>query len=171
MYFCFILLLLVQVISSSESGAETILVDQLDTTWNTLYSQFRLLKCQRFQRKCKRSCDYFYKEKRNLQILAKDFFSKNPLMAFTALENHSNDIGLLFFFFDLIAKDGTEILYDYDILCFFSFRKFLKKNFAVLHLGLIIRKIICYVNSIKTNDLLVIVVRIFEKIEKEISTH
>ena len=169
MYFCFIILLLLQVIYSSGSGAETIPVNKLDPTWDILYSQFRHLKCQRFHRKI------FYKEMENIRILAQVFFSKDPLKAFAALENHSNDIGLLFFFFDLISSDGTELvnemMVDYRILWFFSFRESLKKNLPDIHLGSMIRKITCYVNSIKTNDLLVIVVRIFGRIEKEISTY
>ena len=163
-----------QVISSSESGAETIPVDQLDTTWNTLYSQFRQLKCQKFQRKCKRSYDFFYKEMEIIGILAKDFFSKDPLKAFTALENHSKDIGLLFFFFDLISNEsnlGRLMLVEFYIICFFSFRESLKLILTDMRLGRMIERIICYVNSIKSNDLLVIAVRIFEKIEKEICTH
>ena len=125
-----------------------------DSIWPMLYSQFHQLKWSRKNSKYASGPGKInsniafgftlWKDHKDLRIKTQKFFTEEPLIAFAALDNHSNDIGLVMFFFK-IASCYILVTTDLDFL----FYEFLTRR---KNLGLIERKItkaVEYVNSIK----------------------
>ena len=168
MFFLYLFFQSVFAASSLASGTE-LSPNCPDPTWLMLHSRLHYLKMslkslppEKFYNRL------FLEDLRNFQIESREFFSKDPLSAFDILEEHSNDIGTTFFFFNIVYDDRFTLSPRSNVLLCFLDEEFLKIGIRSFLLDRV-KTAIAYVNSKKeTAGLLAIAIRIFERIRERI---
>jgi hypothetical protein len=152
MIFTFIFLL--KAFSCHNSDPKVIPNDQ-DSTWMLIQSEYYILKCVSFN--FQRLSNFHYQPDIATFIEnTQNFFSKNPTLAFAALENHAYNFRFILFFLKIVSYPSAALL-DFDD----------KKILSASYSGeLVISQAISFIESVKTPELFWIVIRIFKKFPK-----